>query len=289
MKINKLNYEAFALEYLEGTLSVKEQEAMDQFLLKHPDIKAELEDMKSFSVLTPEPIVFNNKKQLLKAPARNRLVWFNPLRSSVAASVLLAITILFFSKTTSIDLTIATTTPDEVIDKRPTESILPKETKKVPEVLTMDHQVTSEATTQAVVAMNETPIKQVNKEAVKAIIKKKEGIINFTIPDESQVVIASVPPSTVAYEKEKAREAVSPNSTTLVPQAAKETIQVAALSTRDIVLLDVPIENNTIIDISQAVNTAIAKSPERRTLKSFIGKLPGNGVKVSIIPSFFTD
>jgi len=44
MKINKLNYEAFAIDYLEGTLSADDRKAFDAFVREHPEVKAELDD-----------------------------------------------------------------------------------------------------------------------------------------------------------------------------------------------------------------------------------------------------
>ncbi len=291
MKINKLNYEAFALDYLEGTLSSEELKAMEQFLLKHPAIKAELDEMKDFVLLTPEPIVFNNKKQLLKETSSNRIVWMNPLRWSVAASILLAIMILHFSKTTAIDPTIATATPDEVIDKHPIQSTLPKETEIEKEVLAMDKQETTEKAAQAVVATNENSVKQAYKKVAKIESEEKEVIVYPTKSDESQMIATNVQSSVVAYTEEKEKLTTIINQATLTAQPAKETIQIAALSSKKIDLLKVSkeIHADGMNYLSQSVNTAIAKTPERRTLKSFIGKLPGNGVRVSIIPSFFAD
>lgn len=44
MKINKLNYEAYAIDYLEGTLSAEDRKAFDAFLKQNPSVKQELDD-----------------------------------------------------------------------------------------------------------------------------------------------------------------------------------------------------------------------------------------------------
>lgn len=44
MKINKLNYEAYAIDYLEGALSAEDRKAFEAFLKKNPGIKQELDD-----------------------------------------------------------------------------------------------------------------------------------------------------------------------------------------------------------------------------------------------------
>ena len=98
MTINKFNYEAYALDYLEGNLSVEMAEEMERFLSGHPMIEAELADMMEVVILEPDTsIVYEHKEALLK---EEKQVWINPqwgrpLMS--AASILLLITIYFVS------------------------------------------------------------------------------------------------------------------------------------------------------------------------------------------------
>ncbi|MFT3681830.1 MAG: hypothetical protein QM791_16275 [Ferruginibacter sp.] len=65
MNINRTNYEEFFLLYIDNELSVAEKNAVDFFLLENPDLQEELLMLKQ-SVVKPESIVFDNKKQLLK-------------------------------------------------------------------------------------------------------------------------------------------------------------------------------------------------------------------------------
>jgi hypothetical protein len=65
MAITIENYEFYALDYLEGNLDETTQKAMDQFLNKHPEILAEMEEMKAF-VLEPEDDLIFEKKDSLK-------------------------------------------------------------------------------------------------------------------------------------------------------------------------------------------------------------------------------
>lgn len=44
MKINKLNYEAYAIDYLEGTLSAEDRKTFDAFIKQYPEVKQELND-----------------------------------------------------------------------------------------------------------------------------------------------------------------------------------------------------------------------------------------------------
>ena len=91
--INKSNYEAFALDYLEGNLSVAKQQEMDVFLQNHPIIAAEIAELKEMVILVPdETIQFDNKAALLKTEGGARIIamhkrnWF---RAVVAAAAIL--------------------------------------------------------------------------------------------------------------------------------------------------------------------------------------------------------
>jgi len=57
MTITKLNYEVYALDYLEGTLSKEHEQAMERFLLGHPEIAMELEAMREVVPLIPDPLI----------------------------------------------------------------------------------------------------------------------------------------------------------------------------------------------------------------------------------------
>ncbi len=61
--IDKNNYEAFFLDYLEGNLSEAEQQALYCFLLQYPELKAELDDMQLTEVEQPDA---RSSKQSLK-------------------------------------------------------------------------------------------------------------------------------------------------------------------------------------------------------------------------------
>ncbi|MBK6527777.1 MAG: hypothetical protein IPG07_20855 [Crocinitomicaceae bacterium] len=63
-KINRHNYEAYFLDYLEGNLSAEDKQDLFSFLDKNPDLKSELEiDFNDVS-LNPSAIVFENKESL---------------------------------------------------------------------------------------------------------------------------------------------------------------------------------------------------------------------------------
>ncbi len=68
MSINKINYEQFALDYLEGNLSGDALRDMELFLAENADIKKELEELELF-YLEEENIIYADKKKLLKETA----------------------------------------------------------------------------------------------------------------------------------------------------------------------------------------------------------------------------
>ncbi len=68
MKINKLNYEAFMIDYIEGQLTLEERQLMDQFLSEHPDIKAEISMYLEGPLLVEdENVTYTQKAQHLKS------------------------------------------------------------------------------------------------------------------------------------------------------------------------------------------------------------------------------
>ena len=60
MNIHINNYEAFFIDYLEGTLSSELVQELNSFLRIHPELKVELEDF-AFIPLYDNQIKFENK------------------------------------------------------------------------------------------------------------------------------------------------------------------------------------------------------------------------------------
>ncbi len=65
MKINRNNYEAYFIDYIEGNLDVKLVDDFLEFLQQNPDLKDELSLFQSVA-LEPEEIQFNKKEKLYK-------------------------------------------------------------------------------------------------------------------------------------------------------------------------------------------------------------------------------
>lgn len=63
-KIDLNNYEAYFLDFMEGTLGAEERHDLFAFLELHPALKAEMEDDFGSIELSPESIIFEGKAQL---------------------------------------------------------------------------------------------------------------------------------------------------------------------------------------------------------------------------------
>ncbi len=67
--INKNNYEAFFLDYLEGNLSEAAQQALNNFLLQYPELRKELNDMQIIEM--EESYASFSQKELKAIPFKN--------------------------------------------------------------------------------------------------------------------------------------------------------------------------------------------------------------------------
>jgi len=67
MKINKLNYENYVIDYIEGTLSIELKKDFDLFLEKNEEVYEEIKDYISAPVLEESTVVFEDKKSLKKS------------------------------------------------------------------------------------------------------------------------------------------------------------------------------------------------------------------------------
>ena len=97
MTINRLNYEKYAIDYLDGTLSTDLREEMMAFLNAHPDIREEVEWQQQFTAPALTAISHPDKSKLLKSEPVIRqlkpIYWI-----AAAASVLMLIAFGLFWK-----------------------------------------------------------------------------------------------------------------------------------------------------------------------------------------------
>lgn len=72
--INKNNYEAFLLDYMEQNLAPDMVAELMLFLEQNPELKAELEDMEELAVIEASTIEFPNKAELKKEGLENLMI-----------------------------------------------------------------------------------------------------------------------------------------------------------------------------------------------------------------------
>ncbi|MCD8185812.1 MAG: hypothetical protein LUD68_04945 [Rikenellaceae bacterium] len=71
MKITRKNYEEFALDYLESTLSEEVRNEFEGFLKEEPEIAERIAALQEdFPVLIPDPTIRFEPKSLLKRRSR---------------------------------------------------------------------------------------------------------------------------------------------------------------------------------------------------------------------------
>lgn len=85
-KIDLTNYEAYFLDFMEGTLSAEEKHDLWAFLTLHPELKAEMEADFGAVELLPEKVVFEEKENL-KIDAGNLIITANTVDDLMVASV----------------------------------------------------------------------------------------------------------------------------------------------------------------------------------------------------------
>lgn len=170
MKFNKENYEEYALDYLEDTMSPEDRLQFESFLWRNPDIKAEFDDFQL--IYLPEPnlsVKFPGRERLIRPVTatiplharNNRGTW---KKWSVAAAVLLLLGVTYFSITndenTSNNLVevAPSATPDVQLDQN--EIIDPNEPSNKEVATVINPQVKSEGSTNTI---NEKISNQKNK------------------------------------------------------------------------------------------------------------------------------
>ncbi len=84
--INRDNYEPWALDYLEGTLSETDQMRFESFLDDHPDIKAEILGMDLITLDPPDKTVFRHKEKLYRRSPKVRplYLWVGSIAAGLA-------------------------------------------------------------------------------------------------------------------------------------------------------------------------------------------------------------
>jgi flagellar biosynthesis GTPase FlhF len=80
MKITKLNYELYIIDYLEGTLDASVRTEFDSFMNQHPEVKLEIESyLEAPVMIEDEKVIMENKHTLKKGVTKSRVGWITAL------------------------------------------------------------------------------------------------------------------------------------------------------------------------------------------------------------------
>ncbi|MEM1328463.1 MAG: hypothetical protein AAGI23_21085 [Bacteroidota bacterium] len=308
MLINKSNYEAFALDYIEGNLSGADLKAMRAFLQAHPDIDTEIAQLSAdFIELTPnDGITYHATTDLLKeegavvVPFYRRAIYKWAAAASVA--LLIGFGVGYFAAHRSLQTSgaVATTTtvetPKEEVQPTIETTVTPTEEGAILEeeeegaVIKKEAQVFDNqqfATT--------TSTKEVEKKnTIEVAIEKVEEAI---IPQ--QEAIAEVAPDAV-----EEKENIIPENTPLPIEEATTSTEVVATTMIDALpelpeapLTTIPtLKEDTIVIVLSKERMAMSNNNDgnilRRfgRLRQFMGKLPFDDVNLqSFVPTYFID
>lgn len=167
--INKMNYEQFALDYIEGTLDTKTKTAMEAFLAIHPDVKAELEEMELYTFDADEAIVFEGKETLIKTVAIRRIAWW---QYATAAIVLIGVGFwLAQLMQAKQGLNESIMAEEKLIPPSPKEELASIENEEPIEVIAVEEEA-QKAVQETVNPIQQKPKKRTPRKVQKAVPKK---------------------------------------------------------------------------------------------------------------------
>lgn len=186
MKINKLNYENYVIDYIEGTLSIELKKDFDLFLEKHKDVYDEIKDYMSAPIYEETEELFENKKAVLqnKSYAKYALVALIPIIFLGA----------YFLMNNNPEPKIETTplvekseikNKEEIINEEPIEAIKPVAQKKEEKIFTKQ---TKEVERKTQVKQKKEVKKNLEPNLNKTNFKKEE----ISKPSLSEMNFASV-------------------------------------------------------------------------------------------------
>jgi len=294
MIITKNNYELYAIDYLEGTLDVSTQKAMDQFLTQYPTIQTELEEMQDFVLIADETIVFENKAALKKTKSIG-VAWWKVW--SITAGLLLVITLglLYTQMSTKaykeqivkqgngVEIT------NNSIEKAPKKGVSKLTTPKI----TIEKNRVPEVET---VTPTKTPV-TVKTTTAKTEKENKTFNVTATVDSEQE---------TTAIKTQKQQQIIQPTPTEKSKKVAtKKTLQepkkkiynmpMATLDSR-MIEIQMSTESTNIPTISQAVVVGLALNQDsqntitrdkEKSIKTPFGKINLGEIKEALIPETY--
>ncbi len=273
MIINKFNYEAYALDYLEGKLSEEMTREMESFLKIYPDIEAELLAIANFEPLQPDlNIVFESKVALLKTSEKIVLLkgWYRAL--ALAASFSLLIIVYFWGYKTGLKnnsqpiAKTEITQPEKIIKK-----ILPPPVKPPKKI----------AKTSRPNALIENP--KINDVPAKVKGEKVRNRLNefaFIEKPEITQLIDNTPITIISKN-----ELVTIKSVSQISSLPLKPISLALVYSINDTLPTLEKELSGSLEVSKEI--LVASSRKKRKIRDLFGKFPLEGIKTSFIPTFY--
>jgi len=255
MKINKLNYEAFVIDYVEGNLSADDKTAVDTFLNLHPEIREELTDYLEAPILIEDDnITFDKKEELLRPVSKKLLLSLLFLGLLISVGVILN---QFSSSSSAID------SPNyEVPESSEDKSYLPlAEVKAQPvDFQELEKTTNNSAVSQKVKSSNKAPDSKKQTTSTNLVASTKNSISKIipskalavqTIPKTSKIQNTVVDQSLLTKNPESQKEEISslasaPLIPTLTKDAIASTAQTQLLSQTKVmvIVIDQTQENN---------------------------------------------
>lgn len=289
MTINKFNYEAFALDYLEGKLSVELTEEMERFLATHPAIEAELSGMMEVVYLEPDTtIVYENKATLLK---EEKVVWLTKkwIRPLIAAASIALLLMTYF-----VGYQAGVKQVDEVVvvnEDSSSESRvvadMEKEKEEDEKVLALPVVVEPK--------LEKAVVKFVPKSTIPSTIIKesnepfdKQELVEIRIIEPANVVVENLPVvdtelmETVPQQKDH----ITKKLTTLASIGEVAPIFVPSITNKDSLK---NLTNALIVDVPVEKLAGITIQKKKRSIKDFLGRFPVTQLKEALIPTYYKE
>ena len=287
MKINKMNYEAFVMDYIEGSLDEATQKSMEDFLQQNTDVQAEVMDIQRMEFPKLTPIHYPDKSDLYKS--QRSYLW--PILS-IAATLLLLIFVAL-PLYNSVDISdpeekVVTTLPKELPNDPETGPI---ETKNATPSEPDDQPDFKPPTEQEMLAQNIiTPNKPTPE----------------TTPDNPLIPVIRTPED-ATVELNKSKEVaimeidplIEPTNTEKIDQALNKVKEIAALSTISSLDFSVkPLYPTTIIDLQLlelensevvASNTSKLKKIYQKIQPEVFDNKSLGSIKEALVPEALAD
>lgn len=311
--INKSNYEAFALDYLEGTLPAAEQQEMESFLQNHPAIAEEIKELKGMIILMPdETIVFENKSALLKTTSGVRIVamhqrtWFRAVVAIAAMFLLIGgyFSGYFTGNISGLEEQVVNRQIDKPVETISTENVTFEKEQLVNQEV--NENIEEDGFIKEVIHENKPTIpvpspivktKRKYENVAISISKQKEEKTSTPIIIESNV-IENQDDSAIAIDEMQIQNLGKEEQIKLLP---KQQITIASLVTENIQLPSVSTssnqEKNEIVIVDNKGFPNLSKLNEKskkgkKTLKNigrFLGNFPFEEATVAFIPTYYRD